>query len=146
MQFTVTGVLADGRSTVVETRRVLEDSIEWGDYSRSDRVWNTTQQPLELPVPRRRADEAIMELGVAEGATRWTMAEFKPETQGVWHRTDTLDYDVVIQGQVTLLLEAGEVVLGVGDSVMIPGVTHCWRGGPEGATMAVVLMGLPPVT
>jgi hypothetical protein len=43
---------------------------------------------------------------------------------------------------VTLLLEDGEVELNAGDSVVIPGVMHGWRSGPEACVSSVVLVAL----
>jgi hypothetical protein len=56
------------------------------------------------------------------------------------HSTDTLDVDVVLSGQVELLLEEGRsVILREGDSVVLPGVKHGWRVGPEGASILFVM-------
>jgi mannose-6-phosphate isomerase-like protein (cupin superfamily) len=52
------------------------------------------------------------------------------------HATDTLDINYIISGAVELLLEEGRsVMLKAGDSIVIPGVLHGWRAGPEGVTM-----------
>jgi len=45
----------------------------------------------------------------------------------VMHRTRTLDYVVVIEGEVTLLLDDSEVVLGPGDVVVQRGTNHAWE-------------------
>ena len=52
------------------------------------------------------------------------------------HATNTLDVNFIVSGQLELLLEEGRsVTLTAGDSVVIPGIQHGWRAGPEGATM-----------
>jgi mannose-6-phosphate isomerase-like protein (cupin superfamily) len=45
----------------------------------------------------------------------------------VMHRTRTLDYVVVIDGEVVLLLDDSEVVLGPGDVVVQRGTNHAWE-------------------
>ena len=43
------------------------------------------------------------------------------------HRTQTLDYVVVIEGEVVLVLEDGEVVLRQSDVVVQRGTNHAWE-------------------
>ena len=45
----------------------------------------------------------------------------------VMHRTRTLDYVVVIEGELVLLLDDSEVVLGKGDVVVQRGTNHAWE-------------------
>jgi quercetin dioxygenase-like cupin family protein len=61
------------------------------------------------------------------------------------HRTDTIDYDTVLRGEIVLVLDDEEVVLQPNDCVMLPGVVHGWRCGPDGATISVVQFGIDPV-
>ena len=59
------------------------------------------------------------------------------------HATDTLDIDVVISGEVELMIPGEQsVTLRQGDSIVIPGIEHAWRAGPEGFTMIVVMQKL----
>ena len=45
----------------------------------------------------------------------------------VMHRTRTLDYAVVIEGEIVLVLSDGEVVLGPGEVVVQRGTDHAWE-------------------
>jgi len=57
------------------------------------------------------------------------------------HRTDTVDYIVLLQGVVTLLLDEGEVDLRPMDVVVQRGTNHAWTNrGSEPAVLAGVLM------
>ena len=47
------------------------------------------------------------------------------------HRTRTLDYVVVIEGELVLLLDDEEVILGKGDVVVQRGTNHAWENRGE---------------
>lgn len=57
------------------------------------------------------------------------------------HYTATVDFDFVVGGSTTLVLESDEVALEPGDCVLIPGVPHAWRAGPDGCELCNVLIG-----
>jgi uncharacterized cupin superfamily protein len=42
------------------------------------------------------------------------------------HRTESVDYGVVIEGEITLVLDASEVVLKPGCVVVQRGTNHAW--------------------
>lgn len=67
---------------------------------------------------------------------------FEPDSPGM-HTTDSIDYDVVLDGQITLDLGDGrEVALGRHDVCVQHGVRHAWRNRSDRpATMLFVLVG-----
>ena len=67
---------------------------------------------------------------------------FEPDGGGM-HRTDTIDYGVVLNGEVWLELDDGaEVRLTQGDVVVQGGARHAWRNKSESdVTMLFVLIG-----
>lgn len=42
------------------------------------------------------------------------------------HRTETVDYGVVLEGEITLILDEGEVHPKTGDVVIQRGTNHAW--------------------
>jgi quercetin dioxygenase-like cupin family protein len=60
------------------------------------------------------------------------------------HHTDTVDFDVVLSGAVELILDDGVHHLAVGDCLVVAGVDHGWRAGPEGCRLSVVTIGASP--
>ena len=52
----------------------------------------------------------------------------------VMHRTRTLDYAVVIEGEVVLILNDGETVLGPGAVVVQRGTDHAWENRSDQIT------------
>ncbi|HTT01108.1 MAG TPA: cupin domain-containing protein [Steroidobacteraceae bacterium] len=94
-------------------------------------IWNTIRTvPLltsvEAPEPNER-EFTIMP--VAGHLLR--IIEVYPLSQGgrrtVMHRTQTLDYVVVIEGEIVLVLDDSEVTLRKGDVVVQRGTDHAWE-------------------
>jgi hypothetical protein len=67
---------------------------------------------------------------------------FEPENPGM-HTTHTLDYDILLDGEIWLELDDGvEVKVGKHDIVVQNGVRHAWRNKSDRpATMAFILFG-----
>ncbi|MGK4219415.1 cupin domain-containing protein [Kocuria marina] len=62
-----------------------------------------------------------------------------------FHRTDSLDYAVVLDGEITLLVDDGETTLGAGDVVIQRATSHAWSNRTDRtARMLFVLVGTPP--
>ena len=61
-----------------------------------------------------------------------------------FHRTDSIDYGVVLEGEITLELDDGERMLRQGDVVVQMGTRHAWRNtGDSPARMLFVMVGAP---
>lgn len=64
-----------------------------------------------------------------------------------WHRTNTLDYVIILQGEPILHLEEGDVALKPFDTVIQRGTHHAWSNpGDKVAIAACVLIDALPVT
>jgi hypothetical protein len=132
----VTGVDAAGRSAIVDT---LEPSSPEGPVD----VWSLfkTQGP---PSSRPPGNGETQDFGVRPGELYWMISRWAPHSEGAGiHHTDTLDLDVVLSGSIDVVLDDGPHRLETGDSVVITGVDHGWKAGPEGCTLSVVLLGTP---
>jgi mannose-6-phosphate isomerase-like protein (cupin superfamily) len=67
--------------------------------------------------------------------------QFEADNPGM-HTTPTVDYDVVLDGEVWLELTDGEVRLTAGDVVVQHGTRHAWRNkSDKPATLLAVLIG-----
>jgi quercetin dioxygenase-like cupin family protein len=75
---------------------------------------------------------------------RWFVVEYQPNIELPVHHTDTLDFDVVLAGSVELTLDDGPHSLEAGDCVVVTGVDHGWRAGPEGCRLSVLALGTAP--
>lgn len=72
------------------------------------------------------------------------VAEFPPASVGeepYMHRTPTIDFGVVLEGELTLVLDTGETVLRPGDTFVQRQANHGWiNRGSAFVRMAVVLI------
>jgi quercetin dioxygenase-like cupin family protein len=142
MRLVVVGEGEDGRSTVVEVKELFE-----GDSPGSEVLWATHESPPEIPVPRRNPKVDGVEVrsaGTEPGGSRWFLVSRPPGGESGMHRGDAINYVATLAGGMTLELEDGEITLGPGDAVVVPGVAHNWRYGSEGCIYTVVLLGLAP--
>lgn len=96
--------------------------------------------------PETESERAPAALAAAFGELREKlpgMAEvLEPQNPGM-HTTDTVDFDVVISGEVYLELDDGsEVLLRTGDCVVQNGTRHAWRNrSTASCVIAVTLVG-----
>ena len=57
------------------------------------------------------------------------------------HQSETVDYNIVLEGERVLLLDDGEHVMRPGDVVVQLGNWHGWTNPREGSLMAFIMMG-----
>ena len=81
-----------------------------------------------------------------DGRSNFMTVTFPPGMGPMMHATDTLDYLVVLSGQIVLQLEAEEVTLNPGDLIVDRGVVHAWRNDTgQPATMVSFTLPAHPV-
>jgi mannose-6-phosphate isomerase-like protein (cupin superfamily) len=69
----------------------------------------------------QRMDEAFAQIGDAAAST---VKADSPHP--LMHRTESVDYGIVIEGEMTLVLDDSEVLLGAGSAVVQRGTNHAW--------------------
>lgn len=82
--------------------------------------------------------EAVRALFEAIGAGH-ALAENPPHP--LMHRTETVDYGIVLEGELVLILDSGETVVRAGDVVVQRGTSHAWANrSAANARIAFVLV------
>ncbi len=134
----VSGVLLDGAPSTVT--RLPHDGVSFVE------VWSTATSPAIIGAHEDDPVAGAIHIPPPAGGTRIRVNEFAPGflregRQSPWHRTESVDYGIVIDGEVTLLLEDGEVTLRAGDVVVQRGTVHAWANrGDSVARVAFVLV------
>ena len=74
-------------------------------------------------------------------------AQDRHSSDPMMHQTSTVDYIVVLKGEITAVLEQGETLLRPGDVFIQRGTNHSWSvRGSEPCIVAVVLVSAKPVS
>jgi quercetin dioxygenase-like cupin family protein len=77
----------------------------------------------------------------APNGTKIRINELPPGAGSPMHRTQTVDYGIVLDGEVVLVLEDSETVLRAGDVVVQRGTSHRWENRSEAtARVAFILI------
>lgn len=87
--------------------------------------------------------EDFVDLSPGAGAAKWRIYDLPPNLVYEMHHTDTVDFDVVVEGSMTLVLDRDEVILQPGDGVLLAGDRHSRRAGSRGCRMLFALPGTP---
>jgi quercetin dioxygenase-like cupin family protein len=141
MRVLITGVVADGRSSVIGETDLTVDSLSTDPEFWFANIFETTSTP---PPPRPAGHGHELEVGLTPGLVRWQVIDYAPEKSYPMHHTDTVDIDIVLDGSIQLTVDDGSHWLRAGDGAVINGVDHAWKAGPEGARLSVVFIGTPP--
>jgi quercetin dioxygenase-like cupin family protein len=108
-------------------------------------IWTTDAVPAENSGAE---DGGAREVGLTlAGGTVFRVVEFGPGAAPRVHRTDSIDYAVVISGEIDMQLDDGEVRLKAGDILVQRGTIHNWvNRGVKPCVIAFVLIDAKPVT
>jgi quercetin dioxygenase-like cupin family protein len=104
-------------------------------------VWSTDAMPA--PVGADDPDPTLGALTVPPppNGTKIRINEFPPGVVSPVHRTQSVDYGIVLDGEVVLVLDDSEATLRAGDVAVQRGTSHRWenRSG-QTARMAFILV------
>jgi quercetin dioxygenase-like cupin family protein len=149
----VTGHTPEGKSTVLydSSMAMLEEDSGVG-ARQEDRagaasrvIWTTQGFPVDNDDP---SDTASRKVATAEiDGTVFRIVQYEPGVAPRHHRTNSIDYAVVMSGSIELELDDETVQLATGDVLVQRGTIHNWRNsGHEPCVMAYILIGANPVT
>jgi mannose-6-phosphate isomerase-like protein (cupin superfamily) len=141
MRLLITGVDDHGRSCVVEDR--VPDSVPFESNGITVLMAAKTESCPPPPRPSGSRGDHVGEGGIP-GTVGWSFIDFPAQAKTAVHHTDSLDFDVVLEGSIELVLDDGAHRLGPGDGVVINGVDHGWQTADLACRMSVVVIATPP--
>lgn len=111
-------------------------------------IWSSDRMPTDIAIGETIEDMGARILGAPppENGSRFVVIEFAPNTPGIMHRTETLDYVIVISGEIEMDTDQGSVTLKAGEVMVQRGTNHAWSNRSDApARVAFVLLDAMPL-
>lgn len=128
----ITGHTESGDTTILEAR-----PAKWQPIDNNGMAFNvpftTSQFPVSMndnvDIQTHDARLASGRLGIVNpNGTVLRFVDFAPGFESMMHRTQSLDFGIVIEGAIELILDSGETrMLSRGDVCVQRGTNHAWR-------------------
>ena len=130
----VSCVITDGLVSAPHSSRPL---------SASSLVWSSDAMPTPMPIGEQIEDMGARALGSQPppNGARFIVMDFLPGASGAMHRTDSIDFIVVMEGQIDMDMEKTTVTLKAGDTMVQRGTFHAWINRSQArARIAITLL------
>jgi quercetin dioxygenase-like cupin family protein len=111
-------------------------------------IWCTDRMPADVSAGESFEDMGARILGTAPPAngTRFTVIDFPAGNPPHMHRTETLDYVIVLEGNIDMDMDDSTVTLRAGDILIQRGTNHAWANrSDKPARVAFVLIDAVPL-
>jgi len=102
-----------------------EEGIQLAPPKRGTRIRVLDIAPEDTSIAAVTPEEAkahFAEVGAATASSHTATGS----RHAFMHRTETIDYGIVLEGEVTLIMDEGEAVVRAGDIVIQRGTNHGW--------------------
>ncbi len=134
----------DGEGKAVVKIDDLSETFETRANATATNVWSTEGFPVDNT---GEEDAGKWRAGTSyPNGTVFRIIEFRPGVAPRVHRTDSIDYAVVLSGEIEMELDDSVVQLRAGDALVQRGTVHSWNNpGPDPCVMAFILVDAKPV-
>ena len=139
----VTGHDKDGKA-VVAIDEVSRDVVSFRPGATVTNIWSSAG----FPVDNTGTADAAKEITATtrDGGTVFRVIEFAPGVAPRNHRTNSIDYAVVLSGEIDMDLDGEVVTLRAGDVLVQRGTIHDWiNRSDKPCVIAFVLIDARPV-
>jgi mannose-6-phosphate isomerase-like protein (cupin superfamily) len=119
-----------------------------GPGTASCTLWCTDETPAEIAVGESIEDAGARDLTIPPpaGGSRFGIVDFPPGNARFMHRTETIDYVIVMSGEIDMEMDDSTVKLKAGDVMVQRGTHHAWiNRGSVPARVAFVLIDAKPL-
>jgi len=139
----VTGHDDDGRA-VVAIDEIARNVISRRPAHQSCVIWSTGEFPTDNSTT---LDGGAREVASTDpGGSVFRIVEYAPGVAPRNHRTESIDYAVVIEGEIDMEIDGATVHLKAGDVLVQRGTIHNWiNRGAAPCVIAFVLIAAAPV-
>lgn len=145
----VTGHDSNGRAKVLIDAIASNEKAGSAAGQYSTLMWATDSMPCDMAIGEDAEDMGARQLGTYPpvNGTRFMIAEYPPGNTPRMHRTETIDYIIVLDGEIDMELDDGQwVTIRQGDVMIQRGTYHAWRNASDKpCRMAFVLIDAKPL-
>ena len=109
----------------------------------STTLWTTFETPAEIKVGDDAEDMGNREIPLppAVNGSRFAIVDFLPGNAVFMHRTETIDYVIVLAGELDMDMDDSTLKVKAGDVMVQRGTNHAWANrGSIPARIAIVLI------
>jgi len=103
-------------------------------------MWCSDAMPADISIGEDAEDMGARILGTPppQNGSRFIVMEFAPGIASEMHRTETIDYIVMLSGEIEMDMDETTVKLRAGDIMVQRGTNHAWvNRGKEPARLAI---------
>lgn len=137
----ITGVDPQGRSCVASESPVPPNAAWKTDTMEGLDFWVAREVPTPLAAAIEPTEDWKPANRAPAGGVIGRLIMWMPGTSYPRHTTPTLDFIIVVSGQLELVLDTESRILRAGDVVIQRGTAHAWRVvGTEPCTFAAILI------
>ena len=111
-------------------------------------IWCSDRMPTDISIGEKIEDMGARILGTAPppNGTRFCVIDFPAGAPGRMHRTETIDYVLVLAGEIEMDMDQSSVKLKAGDILIQRGTNHSWvNRSDKPARVAFVLIDAKPL-
>jgi quercetin dioxygenase-like cupin family protein len=111
-------------------------------------LWVSDTMPAGIAVGLDVEDAGSRILGTSppKNGTRFCIIDYPPHNSGSMHRTETIDYVIILAGEIDMELDDSSVHLKAGDVLVQRGTNHKWCNRSDApARVAFVLVDAAPL-
>lgn len=137
----VTGHVGDVAKVIIDAPAVNAKYPSPGTVSTL--MWCTDSAPAKIPAGADAEDMGARILGTAPPVkgTRFAVIDFPPGNHPHMHRTETIDYVIVLEGEIEMDMDESTVKMKAGDIMVQRGTNHAWANrSDKRARVAFVLI------
>jgi quercetin dioxygenase-like cupin family protein len=134
----VTGHDATGQA-IVKTVETFTPKPAGGGDAAFAQIWTTAAVPADN---NDESDGALRDVGLTlKGGSAIRVVDMLPGKQSPMHRTHSIDFGIIMSGELELELDSGQVQrLGAGDIVVQRGTNHLWRNPSRDTACRIVFV------
>ena len=103
-------------------------------------LWATDAMPVPIAAAEPEPTERALTVPPGPSGTKIRINEIPPGAASPMHRTQTVDYGVVLEGEIVLVLDDSETTLRAGDVAIQRGTDHKWENRSDAMTRVAFIL------